>query len=119
MRVSTGVPATTAAAGKKESGMDGPSQIERGASLASLVRSAPPFVGRRQELDWLAHRLQEVRAGHPRVVLIPGEAGIGKTRLVQESLSLALHHGVRVGHGRCYEAWPSPTSPLSRPGTGS
>jgi hypothetical protein len=67
--------------------MDRPSQIERGARLASLVRIAPPLVGRRQELDWLAHRLQEATACHPRVVLIPGEAGIVKTRLVQEGLS--------------------------------
>jgi hypothetical protein len=40
------------------------------------------FVGRQAELSALDARLTEVRAGRPRITLIQGEAGIGKTALV-------------------------------------
>lgn len=44
--------------------------------------SAPRFVGRADEL----HRLTDALARPPATVLIEGEAGIGKSRLVQEAL---------------------------------
>ncbi len=40
--------------------------------------------GRREELDTLRDLFEESKQGHGRVVLIGGEAGIGKTRLVDE-----------------------------------
>jgi DNA-binding CsgD family transcriptional regulator len=49
-----------------------------------LAVRAPAFTGRRPELAALADTL----AGAPAVVLVEGEAGIGKTRLVQEFLAL-------------------------------
>ncbi len=39
------------------------------------------FVGRRHELHSLLAEAAQVRAGHPRVVLLTGEPGIGKTAL--------------------------------------
>ena len=45
------------------------------------------FVGRAMELDLLRAELTRVQAGEPRLVLISGEAGIGKTRLVEQLLS--------------------------------
>ena len=92
--------------------MGGPSEVARGRSAASLRRSAPAFVGRRQELEWLQGFLREAVEGHPRVVLIQGEAGIGKTRLVQEARSMASRHGMQVCHGRCYEALALPYLPF-------
>jgi AAA ATPase domain len=80
-----------------------PSTSDRIKSLSNRIRTAPPFVGRREELAWLESILQEVLAGQPRVVLIPGEAGIGKTRLLQELRSGALRRGLQVGYGRGYE----------------
>jgi DNA-binding CsgD family transcriptional regulator len=48
------------------------------------------FVGRRRELDVFQQALQDVRARHGRTVVVAGEPGIGKTRLVEEfSASLA------------------------------
>src|SRR5579875_3712159 len=47
------------------------------------VISAPGFVGRDRELASLAQAL----AGPPAVVLIEGEAGIGKSRLLREFLT--------------------------------
>jgi len=42
-----------------------------------------PFVGRDQELGLLEDRFAQVHEGRGQVVLIQGEAGIGKSRLVQ------------------------------------
>src|SRR4051812_35320727 len=42
----------------------------------------PNFVGREQELGWLRARLDEAAAGHPRVVVVEGPAGIGKSALI-------------------------------------
>jgi class 3 adenylate cyclase/predicted ATPase len=43
-----------------------------------------PFVGRESELATLKATWEEARHGHARLVLISGEAGIGKSRLVRE-----------------------------------
>ena len=56
--------------------------------------------------------MQEAIAGHPRLILIAGEAGIGKTRLLKEVWSVALHHGVQICSGRCYEDLALPYLPF-------
>ena len=50
------------------------------------------FVGRESELKALLAMLQDVQAGKQRVVLISGESGVGKSRLVEELLGDALIH---------------------------
>jgi predicted ATPase len=45
-----------------------------------------PLVGREEELELLMRRWQEARAGDGSVVLISGEPGIGKSRIVQALL---------------------------------
>ena len=52
----------------------------------------PQFVGRESEMKTLRAMLQDVQAGKQRVVLISGEAGVGKSRLVEELLGDALIH---------------------------
>jgi hypothetical protein len=42
-----------------------------------------PLVGREQEVGLLLERWEQVKAGHGHVVLLTGDAGIGKSRLVQ------------------------------------
>lgn len=49
-----------------------------------------PFVGREAEMGLLRERWEMVPEGQGQMVLIRGEAGIGKSRLVQEFKSLAL-----------------------------
>ena len=52
----------------------------------------PQFVGRESEMKMLRTMLQDVQAGEQRVVLISGESGVGKTRLIEELLGDALIH---------------------------
>ncbi len=52
----------------------------------------PQFVGRESEMKILRAMLKDVQAGEQRVVLISGESGVGKTRLIEELLGDALIH---------------------------
>jgi DNA-binding SARP family transcriptional activator len=61
------------------------------------------FVGRDGEYAWLAERLREVAGGAGGAVAVAGEAGVGKTRLVEEFLGYARSHGALVLSGRCFE----------------
>jgi DNA-binding CsgD family transcriptional regulator len=56
----------------------------------------PPIVGRDGELSDLLTRLQAVASGQGAVVLVRGEAGIGKTRLLQELTRRCHELGFRV-----------------------
>ena len=47
------------------------------------TRGLTLLVGREQEVGWLLERWAEAKAGHGHVVLLSGEGGIGKSRLVQ------------------------------------
>src|SRR5262249_15078819 len=47
------------------------------------IRGLTPLVGREQEVGLLLERWEQVKAGHGHVVLLTGDAGIGKSRLVQ------------------------------------
>ena len=79
--------------------------------MDGLVKVAP-FVGRSQELSWLERWLQEASAGQPRIVLIQGDAGIGKTRLLYEARSIATRLGMQVCFGRCHEDLALPYLPF-------
>ena len=43
-----------------------------------------PLVNRRVEWEFLLHNWSEARAGNPHALMVQGEAGIGKSRLVWE-----------------------------------
>ena len=60
---------------------------------------ARPLYGRAAELRTLMTAWTAARAGHGRVVLITGEAGIGKTRLVAELARRAENAGARTAIG--------------------
>src|SRR5262249_35658020 len=55
----------------------------RGRLDVAVTRGLTPLVGREQEVGLLIERWEQVKAGHGHVVLLTGEAGIGKSRLVQ------------------------------------
>jgi class 3 adenylate cyclase/tetratricopeptide (TPR) repeat protein len=62
-----------------------------------------PFIGRDAEFGHLVGRLLEVvDRGRPATVVVTGEAGVGKTRLVGEATRFAGElPDARVLHGRC------------------
>jgi serine/threonine protein kinase len=62
-----------------------------------------PFVGRRNEFAELQHRLNAAVAGECQFVVVAGEPGVGKTRLLDELESLAGSREIRVLHGRSVE----------------
>ena len=55
-----------------------------GAGRRGGGRSLTPFVGRDEELGLLARRWESVRTGEGQLVLIVGEPGLGKSRLLEE-----------------------------------
>ncbi len=67
----------------------------------SPAKPALPFVGRKREIATFDEAFQQVKAGAGRLVFVTGEAGIGKTRLLQKYLS--LHADSPVLQSSCYE----------------
>jgi class 3 adenylate cyclase len=55
----------------------------RGRLDVAVTQGLTPLVGREQEIGLLLERWEQAKAGHGQVVLLTGEAGIGKSRLVQ------------------------------------
>ncbi len=66
------------------------------------------FVGRQTELDQLTDAMADVGAGRGRLILISGEAGIGKTRLARELVDRATAAGALVAWGRGHEGRGAP-----------
>jgi DNA-binding NarL/FixJ family response regulator len=64
---------------------------------------SPVLVGRDAELAVLTAALDAAVAGDAAVVLLSGEAGVGKTRLVEEAADRAREEGARVLAGSCIE----------------
>ncbi|WP_189315175.1 helix-turn-helix transcriptional regulator [Streptomyces brasiliensis] len=64
---------------------------------------SPVFVGRSEELDTLNDALARAAAGEPQALLLGGEAGVGKTRLVEEFATAACRRGAVVALGGCVE----------------
>jgi class 3 adenylate cyclase/tetratricopeptide (TPR) repeat protein len=62
-----------------------------------------PYVGRSEERSLLRQAVSRAVAGGGGVVLIAGEAGLGKTRLVDEIAAEAKSSGMFVVRGQCYD----------------
>ena len=70
-------------------------------SLVTTRVSSPRFIGRQAELQTLIEAVERARAGEAGVVLVGGEAGIGKTRLIDEIGGRAQHDGALLVEGGC------------------
>ena len=66
------------------------------------------LVGREDELRRLRRALDEATAGVGRLVLISGEAGVGKTRLALEALGEAERLGALTAVGACWDGAGTP-----------
>ncbi len=65
--------------------------------------AASPFIGHEKELAELQRRLNAAVDGECQFVVLAGEPGIGKTRLLEELANLAKARKIRVLHGRFLE----------------
>ncbi len=82
-----------------------PAGIERAAAFR--------FVGRRSELDRLTGAWKKAITGGRTLVLVAGEPGIGKTRLMAETAHLVHPQGGVVLYGRCEEEPGLPYQPFA------
>ncbi|MFF4350737.1 AAA family ATPase [Streptomyces sp. NPDC001530] len=111
--------------GAREDGRTGvgrrPGPVPPGATVALRITSAalsdpcamlgpvetrsvsPVFVGRADELGVLNDALARAAAGEPQALLLGGEAGVGKTRLLEEFAAAAGREGAVVAYGGCVE----------------
>ncbi|GLX92275.1 AfsR/SARP family transcriptional regulator [Herbidospora sp. NBRC 101105] len=83
---------------------------------AVTVAPAPPaprvagerLIARTEQLARIDERLSAVRRGRGGVLIVTGEAGVGKTRLAQAAAEEAAARGLAVGWGRCAEDTGAP-----------
>lgn len=76
-----------------------------GYALAPATEApSPTLVGRAAEWQQLQHAWQQASQGQAQLLLIGGEAGIGKTRLAEELVSWVRRQGGHVLSARCYAA---------------
>jgi len=62
-----------------------------------------PFIGRAAELTRLTTALDHARTGTPHAILLAGDAGVGKTRLLAEAAAHATRTGMTVLTGHCVD----------------
>src|SRR5689334_2634198 len=76
----------------------------RSAAMSADRALAPSMIGRHAQLAECEARLRLAQEGAGQVVLIAGEAGIGKSRLVREFLARAATagDGLTILAGHCY-----------------
>ena len=70
--------------------------------MHTVSPSQLPFTGRGTELDILERARAEAGRGRAQLVLLSGDGGVGKTRLVQEAAASATADGWQVVTGRAY-----------------
>src|SRR6266700_6151094 len=80
-----------------------PSQ-NRSDSTIEPISPPVPIVGRQRELLLLMKHFEEAKKEHIHVVLLTGEPGIGKTRLLDEVALRTTHDGAVVLRGSASEA---------------
>jgi predicted ATPase len=86
-----------------------PSGVRGRLQAAAAARGLTPFVGREDELRLLMNRWERALESEGQMALIIGEAGIGKSRLVQhfhELITDTAHTWVEAGAQAFYQNTP-------------
>jgi len=71
---------------------------------AAPLTNASQLVGRRPAWETLQRAWSKASVGRPALVLVSGEAGIGKSRLAEELVDWAARQGIATARSRCYAA---------------
>jgi len=71
-----------------------------------------PFIGRLEELAYLRERRLEAGSSRGGLVLIAGDAGVGKTRLITEFCGALAYSRWRIGRAGCLEFASRPYGPI-------
>ncbi len=71
--------------------------------MVEVPAASREFIGRAREMALLNEAFEQSRAGRSAAVVIGGESGVGKTRLVQEFIGQARRQGVTVLLGGCID----------------
>ncbi|HMA33539.1 MAG TPA: BTAD domain-containing putative transcriptional regulator, partial [Chloroflexia bacterium] len=79
--------------------------LERPTPIGPAPVARPSLVGRTAELEVLQAAWRRTTLG-PQLVLIAGEAGIGKSRLAEEGRDWAARQGVATASATCYTGEP-------------
>ncbi|MFD4511438.1 ATP-binding protein [Streptomyces sp. NPDC058457] len=74
---------------------------ERPAAPTTGASTADGLVGRAEELAVVRHAVESALAGSTGLVLVEGEPGVGKTRLLEEAGAEANRRGALVARGHC------------------
>jgi len=75
-------------------------------------RARSSLVGRSAELERLHDLYRQTCAGGGAVAVVWGEAGVGKTRFLDEFATIAAEQGARVGRADCFEHICPPFAPI-------
>ena len=70
--------------------------------------SRTPFLGRDRLMARVEGLIEDAARGDSRILLLSGEAGIGKTRAIEQVADLAETYGFRIFRGRCVESEGAP-----------
>ncbi|MFO0572688.1 MAG: AAA family ATPase [Polyangia bacterium] len=83
------------------------------ASSRESLLSAAPLVGRDTEVARLRTLLAQAKAGQGSLLLLAGESGVGKSRLIDELRTMALVEGAQVVRAQSVNAGGSPLQELA------
>jgi DNA-binding SARP family transcriptional activator/tetratricopeptide (TPR) repeat protein len=89
-------------------GWPGSAQVKAEGQPGPHPHRRPPMFGRDGELASAETFVEGVLAGSGGLLLVTGEAGIGKTRLAEELARWAETHGIEVHWGHCPEMEGAP-----------
>lgn len=79
--------------------------------LSGQLALSPKLFGRDAQVAVLRHTLAAAQAGQGRCLMLAGEAGVGKSRLVAEAKTRAAPLGITILQGACFE--PDRTMPFA------
>jgi len=74
-------------------------------SLLRAAYSAPRLVGRDEALSRMGRWFEKMLGGERQIVFVTGEAGIGKTALVDAFAKSIASHRIRIRRGQCLEQY--------------